>query len=208
MTLPLSLTQFRLVTDALDDETIDLVGRRLYLFFELIESARAIVNEIGDSDRSPLYAGLRFLRDLTIVSSPDITLQIAERRRLPSRTPLSAVLLSVKVLIDKRLVWYQGSTEKHIADQNQRRIRQEELRTEQEEQALRIARAEAEVRKGRRGSRESKARVKADILQGLRKRLPDRKLSPEMVDLIFEKEMAPLLEKLAQTGVTEIQVSE
>jgi hypothetical protein len=205
-TLPSSDMQFTLITTARAIETIDVVGRRIYLFFELIEAARAVINAVGARQVTPVYASPPTLRQLIIESPPEILLQIADAMKAVfPYASITGFLLATGKLIDKRLVWYQGTAQKSKNKRDAAKRRRADAEAGKAEEELRIRRAEADVREAEAEVDVALAKLKSDIVKSLRKRFRKGELSDEEIERILDNEMVPVLQKLADSGVSEIQ---
>lgn len=94
-------------------QTLDLVSRRLYYFFELIEGLRALSNEAGGRQASAVYAEPSALRRLTVASDPELVLQLAEQIiRLVPYAAAAGLMRAASLFVEKRKQWYEGTGQK------------------------------------------------------------------------------------------------
>lgn len=121
-------------------QTLDLVNRRLYYFFELIEGVRALVNEAGAHQEGPVYAEPPVLRSLAVASPAQLVIQLAER--LVDLLPLALLAAALKAagaFPAKRKEWYEGTgqdKQNELTD-IEVQLKQLELDAKREEAALR-----------------------------------------------------------------------
>jgi hypothetical protein len=112
-TLPPETARFALVADDVDDETVDVIGRRIFAFFELLEGVRSLVNAAGAVQHQPSYADPPVLGALTF-SSPvtaDI-LMAGQALNLINEVGISSILAAAGAYVLARKAWYEGSLSK------------------------------------------------------------------------------------------------
>jgi hypothetical protein len=167
-TLPTTVLGYRLIPDSKDDMSMDLAGRRIFHFFELIEGVRALVNSAGSAQTgaNQVYAAPPLLSRLSVASPMVIIVQLAQAAQpLLLLLYLRASIKAMCSLIDKRLIWYQGSVAKEQA-------RQEALHTgvmvDATELDARLKLAEVELREAEAASASANTEMDRIILQRLR----------------------------------------
>ncbi len=126
-------TRFTLTVDTGSNNTLDIVGRRLHSFFNLLEGVRAIANEAGQTSENTYYIGPPVVQSLSISSPMIIELTIPTQLTelvsffLPYLPYIPAAGILTNQLAKARKSWYEGSGTK-IANQDLER-RQMEQRT-------------------------------------------------------------------------------
>jgi len=114
--LPTTEAGFRLLLnpDAAEEvQTLDMVSRRIYHFFELIEGLRALSNEAGSLQAAAVYAEPSVLRRLTVASDPEVILQLAEQViRLIPYAAAAGLMKAASLFVEKRKEWYEGTGQK------------------------------------------------------------------------------------------------
>ncbi len=77
-TLDTEDVHFALLSSTEDDSTtMDLAGRRIFHFFELLEGARSLINLVGARQQAPVYAAPPILTRLSIASPLNVVVDIA-----------------------------------------------------------------------------------------------------------------------------------
>lgn len=126
--LPTSEARFVLSGPEDDIQTLDLAGRRLYHFFELVEGLRVLSNEAGGMQTDPVYAEPAVLKSLSVKSPADVVLVIAEQVTALLPWGLAAgVLKAVAAIPEKRKQWYEGTGQKKRNELLDLEIRQKQL---------------------------------------------------------------------------------
>jgi hypothetical protein len=165
-----------------DGDTVDLVGRRIYYFFELLEGVRSLVNAAGALQDESVYASPPILRRLRVASPPIIEVDLAKSViAVCSVTGVSLVIKAYGTYIDKRKTWHEGTKAKYEA---------KEIQEAYEDRK----RAESEAR--------------TEISTSLRDEMPESSIPDEEVDRIIADHVYPPLEGLAKNGISELEVSE
>lgn len=205
--------RFVLIPDESFENTIDLAGRRLYLFFELIEGFRAIVNSAGAEQVQPVYADPPVLTGLSIASPAVIVIQLADAAKaLFPYGVLTSVLVAAGRAIDKRKVWHEGSKEKYEAKQANEKAKRDKEKTKQEEAKtslatleVRLKTAEVEVKEAEAELAKQQADLKQEVLNRLHSQLPQTAVSDHTASALIDAEIVTVLEKLADSGISRIQ---
>jgi len=166
-----------------EGDTIDVVGRRIYYFFELLEGVRSLVNAAGESQEGgATYAAPPILKRLEISSPPVVHVELAEPViAICSVAGLNLVIKAYKTFIDQRKNWHEGTKAKFEAKQ---------------------AKDDYETRK--RAEEEGRASIQGE----LRDQMPDSQIAGDDVGRIIEDHIFPPLEGLARTGIEELEVDE
>ncbi len=138
--LPVADTHFVLSGPEDQIQTLDLVGRRLYLFFELVEGVRALSNSASARQSEPAYAPPPVLKRLTVASPADLLVELVPQ--MTAMLPLGLIAMVLKAAWDfpaKRKEWLEGTGQ---AKQNaltdlEIQLKELEVQTKQQEAALR-----------------------------------------------------------------------
>ena len=184
--MPVLRASYRLGGAEDEELTIDVLGRRIYEFFEIVEEARALVNRVasGAGTSAPNYAPPIVLESLRVASPAEFVVSLTGlvQHLLPVGL-LTAVIRGAALFIDKRKVWHEGTG---VALDNRAKLAETELKELQVEQA----RAEAELIKAAADSltREFPAADRSEIEQTVRLRIipPLRSLGESGVESITE----------------------
>lgn len=135
--LPTSRQSFELIGQENERQTTELLGRRLYHFFELIEGARAIVNIASTSGTGQQYAEPPVVDRLSVASPAQVFLELAtEVADLVPWGILAGVLRAAWGLPEKRKTWYEGTAQKKQGELLDRESRLKELAIELDELQL------------------------------------------------------------------------
>ena len=164
--------------------TVDLVGRRLYLFFELIEGFRALVNAAGSRQSEPIYAAPPLLDRLSVASPADITIFVAAT--VHQLVPLAGVSVALKafgLVVDKRKTFHEGTKAKYDA---------------------RISRIEAEMKEAELERRRAASAFTREVVERLRQAIPSGNFSQAEIEQMIERDILPTLERLAESGIREL----
>ena len=179
--LPSAAIQFRLVPEDDSTITLDILGRRLHCFFDLIEAVRALHNEAGQHSEEHLYASPPLVTHMQLSSPAVLLLQLAPEVVELLSWSLLGGLLSVGL----RKQWHQGSVHKSQAEllDVETQLKDVELRRKSLEQRLR-----------------------ADIVANVRRQLPSSTLTNEQLERIVIAYVMPSLRALSQTNLHAIDV--
>lgn len=184
---PLPSAAFTFVLRGPEDEvqTLDLVNRRLFHFFELLEGVRAVVNAAAARQASPVYAAPPVLETLSVASPALITVDVAELVQvlLPIGY-LGAALRAAGALPAKRKEWYEGTGQK--LDNEAKRLANRAKAIELKQLELDAAQAEADL--------------KAAILNRLHGELPSSTVADEAAALV-QQNVLPSVRALGETGI-------
>ena len=175
------LIQFRLISDDQDITTIDVVGRRLYHFFDLIEGIRALLNETGRDSENHMYAAPPIVREIQIASPAVLLLQVPLELVSVVSWPLLVILLP-----SLRKIWHQGTREKREGQLvgARRRIAELELEARKKEEALH-----------------------SEIMDNLRAQFPNSNISEEELRQIWRSYILPPYRALARSNVRKIDIT-
>jgi hypothetical protein len=121
-------------------QTLDLVGRRLFLFFEVVEGVRALSNAASARQPDPAYAPPPVLKRLAVASPADLLVELVPQ--MVSLMPwalLAVVLRKAWEIPAKRKEWLEGTGQGLQNDLTSLEIQMKELelQTKQEEATLR-----------------------------------------------------------------------
>lgn len=175
------LVRFELMSDDHDAATIDVVGRRLHHFFDLLEGIRSLLNEAGRHSDNYTYAAPPVVKEIRVASPAVMVLQIpAELVSLVS-WPLLLILLP-----SWRKAWYQGTDKKRDAQ-----VKNVERK---------LAELELEEKK-------HEAIIRAEIIDNVRSQLPNSTISDEELTKIWLSYILPSYRALRRSEVREIDAS-
>lgn len=176
--LEMSSYEFRVIAGDFDEPTVDVIGRQLYSLFELIETARSIVNEAAHVAEGDYYAS------------------VAKVDRLSMQSPLVAVLFvptPVAVVVGTAMPILGVA----IGYERWRRARLENNSKEIDNQTKE---AKAELQKELDG-------VATDIVRGLREHLKFSD-SDTPIELTKVAQLAPVIRSLAEQNVEAVGLTE
>lgn len=162
-------------------QTLDLVNRRLYHFFELVEGVRALVNEAGSKQDEPVYAEPPVLRTLSVASPAFLVIDVAPI--LVGLLPLglvAAVLKAAGAFPAQRKEWHEGSGQKldNQMKEVELEMKQLDLDAKREEGALR-----------------------SEMIERMRAQLPSTRLSDENAAKLINDNVLPPLRALGEIGI-------
>jgi hypothetical protein len=179
--LPVSDARFVLRGPEDTDQTFDLVNRRLYHFFELIEGIRSLVNEAGSSQLQLVYAEPPILRSLSVASPLVLVVQMSDvlHGLLPVGAA-AAVMKAAGAFPAKRREWYEGTGHKIDNDLKRVELQMKEL-------DLMAKRAEATL--------------KHEITSHLTTALPAASLTATEAVGLIDEQVLPPLRALGQIGI-------
>lgn len=182
--------QFKLVSD--DDEAlkIDVVGRRLYHFFELLEGIRALYNEAGRHSEDVNYAPPPVVSEIRVSSPATLILQLP-----PELVSLVSWPLLLLLLPSLRKTWYEGTLQKkegQLSDAKKRSI--------ESDRAKRVI--ELEV-----SSRQQEDSLGSEIINNVRLQLPGSDVPEEELLRILHSYIFPPCRALARSDVREIEIT-
>lgn len=118
-------------------QTLELINRRLFLFFELLEGVRALVNEANGNER---YAAPPELFSLSVASPAEIVIDVAEIARAVMPLGLIGTLLAASAAFTaRRKEYHEGTGQKLDNRLKEIALQEAELRLQQQrsEAALR-----------------------------------------------------------------------
>ena len=172
-------------------QTLDLVNRRLFHFFELLEGVRSVVNDAGARQDSPVYAEPPVLSSLSVASPAMITVDVAATVQLllPAGL-LAAVLRSAAAFPAKRKEWYEGTGQKLDNESKKIENRKQEIEVELKQLELDAEREEAELR--------------SELVSRLRNALPDSSVSEEDAAALIDEHVLPPIRALGEIGIESV----
>ncbi len=186
--LQLKPVQFRIVGQDDEQLTLDLLGRRLYHFFGLLEGLRALANRAGGQSTEPVYAAPPLVQELRVASPADLLAQIPpEIVKLLPWWLATSTLKKIWEVPEKRNTWLDGD------------LKQETKRRAKMENDYRQAQLEAE-----QGERQ----LAQTVVDKLRTVFPDSEMSNEDVLATIDQHVLPHLRALGTSGVSDIEVDE
>ena len=165
-------------TDA--SHTVDLVGRQIYFFLELLEGARALVNR-ASADSGGGYTAPPILRQLRAESPVSMVVDLWPWVATVVGT-VGGVLLGARHAVETRLRWHEGTGKKL---DNQDRI------------ALRGARQQA---------RAAESASCDETVELLRQAFPGSEISRDTVEQLMLRDVFPHVHDLGRFGVIEIRI--
>lgn len=183
--LPTEPVQFTIVSQDDEVQTLDLVGRRFYHFFELLEGVRALANTAGSQRENPVYAPPPVLEQL-VISSPavllvELPLEIVD---LVPWALFTAAMLMAWQFPEKRKTWYEGTGQKET---------NELLALEKELKELEVE------------DRRQEVQLRREMIERLRSSFPENELSNNEIAQSVDEQILPNLRALGRTGVTAIE---
>ncbi len=178
-------SRFTVVGQETELQTIDLVGRRFYHFFELLEGVRSLTNEAGRQNENPVYAPPPILDHLSVASPAVLMIQLAsEVVDLLPWAIIAGILSKAWQFPEKRKTWYEGTGQKKQNDLADLEIELKELDVEAEKQEL-------------------------DLLSEIRRRVrsvfPASTVSDAQIEQVVREHVLPHLEALGRSGVAKIE---
>jgi hypothetical protein len=187
---PLPVGDARFVIRGPDDEvqTLDVVGRRLFLFFEALEGVRALSNAASAQQVVPTYAPPPVLKRLSVASPADLLLELAPQVTALMPWALIGMVLRVAWAIPaKRKEWLEGSGQalqnKVLALELQ--IKELEVEAKQEEAALR-----------------------SEMVDRLRATFPHAQITDDAAKRTIDDFILPPLRSLGRSGVDSLHPQE
>lgn len=176
---------FTLRDEFTDQQTTDLIAKRLYYFFEILESLRSIVNRAYRID-SPTYAPPAQLTQLRIASPTVVEVEVVEQLIQLFPWGMAAIVLSkVWQLPEKRKAWYEGTRQR---------------------QQMSLFDYEAELRKLELDVRRHETELRNRILDAAREAFSDEDLSLADIQRILDRDLLPSIRELARVGVSAIEI--
>jgi hypothetical protein len=182
--LPVREIQFVLRGPEDSIQTLDVVNRRLYHFFELIEGVRSLVNEAGSRQEDPVYAEPPVLRSLSVASAAQLLLEVADR--LGDLLPfalIAAVLKIAGAVPAKRKEWYEGTGQKH---------------------RNRLSVIETELKQLELDARREEAALRTEMITRMRSIFPQTTLSDEEMAKLISEYVVPPLRALGEIGIANL----
>ena len=174
--------RFRLVTASDDIITIDVLGRRLQHFFDLLEGVRALLNEAVRQSDAHVYAAPPVVIEIRLASPAVLLLQVPpELVAIVSWSLLCGILTTTM-----RKKWHEGTLIRKQGGLVDAEIERKEL-------DLLSDRQEYEFR--------------TELINNVRERLPRTTISDEQIVKMLDAHVLPSSRALARTDIREIDVS-
>ena len=180
--LPTSIVQFTLMAEDHDRITIDVLGRRLHHFFDLIEGVRALVNEAGRHSDADTYAPPPIVTEIRLASPAVLLLQMSTELLPLVSSPLVVGLLFTTL----RKQWHEGSLHKRQGQ---------------------LVDAEKEIKQLDREAKQQENEIRAEVIENVRTQLPQSNISSELVETIVDTSVLPSLKALAGANIRAIDVT-
>lgn len=186
--LETSRVEFVLTPDTYDNQTLEVVGRQIFYFFELVEGLRALSNEAGALQPDPVYAEPPTVASLSVASPAHVVLEVASALRDLFPVGLaSGVIAAAGLFVAKRKEWYEGTGQKKQNEQVDQDARLKDLEIELKE--LEVAERRAEVE------------FKSETLRRLRAGFPGSNLTDIHAEQLIDDHALPQLRALARSGI-------
>ena len=180
--LPTTSFRFRLIAASDNTITIDVLGRRLQHFFDLLEGVRALLNEAGRQSDAYAYAAPPVVMEIRLASPAVLLIQLPpELVSIISWSLLAGILATTM-----RKKWHEGTLIKKQGG---------------------IVDAEIERRELDLVSDHQEYEFRADLINNVRERLPRTTISDEQIVKILDAHVLPSSRALARTDIREIDVS-
>ena len=180
--LPISRVQFALIAEDNTDITLDVLGRRLYHFFDLIEGTRALVNEASRHSDSYAYAPPPIVTEIRLESPAVLLLQMSTELLSLVSPPLFVGLL----LTTLRKQWHQGGLYKKQG---------------------KLVDAERELKQLDQEAQQQENEFREEVIENVRTQLPQSSISSELIRKIIDAYVLPSIRALADTNVRAIDVT-
>lgn len=182
--LPSQTTMFVLRGPGEDDQVLDVAGRRLYHFFELIEGLRSVANEAGAAQSDQVYAPPPDLQRLSVASPAEVVLELASV--VSGFAPwglLAAVLKGAWDFPAKRKEWLEGDGQR---EQNK------------------ILKVDARLKELEVEQREREVAFREEALLRLRDAFPNSEISDEAARRAIERFVLGPATDLGRSGITDL----
>jgi len=186
--LPTRPIRFTIIGQQDEIQTLDLVGRRFYHFFELLEGVRALTNTAGSQIREPVYAPPPVLDRMTIASPAVLLIQLAsEIMELVPWALAAGALSKAWQFPEKRKTWYEGTGQKKQNELTDLEIELKQLEVESQEQ---------------------EAQLRQEMIERVRSGFSEIELSDDEIEQAINEHVLPHLRALGRTGVTAIETGD
>ena len=172
--------------------TIDVVGRRLHYFFDLLEGVRAVLNETGRQCDQVIYASPPTVEEIRLASPALLLLHLPPELLYLMPLPLIGGLYVLPKTIEMRKSWHEGTKEKKMGDLIDKvgdgldtgvRLKEIEIRKKELEYTLRL---------------EAFDRVRSAIREST--------ISDDQLSQIIDAYVLPPLEAIGHSDIREIDV--
>ena len=186
--LPTSEARFVLSGPGENDRELDLAGKQLYHFFEMIEGVRSVANRAAAQQEMPAYAPPPELRRLSVASPAEVILELAGL--VPQLIPPTLVLAVLRMAWDlpaKRKEWLEGDGQR---EQNK------------------ILKMDTELKQLTLEKKRQEAAFQAEMLERLRQEFPNSTISDTEANRAIEELVTRPLDALGRTGVTDLNAPE
>lgn len=174
-----------------DQQTVDIVGRRLYYFFELLEGLRSLSNGAGSRQPDPVYAEPPVVKRLSVASPAELIIEIAgpTLALLPFGLAAAAIR-AAGYLVTKRKEWHEGTGQ---VKQNQLA----DIEVELKQLDVDLKRLEVEAK-------QAETALRIEMLQKLAAGFPSSTLTTEEATQTIDDYVLPPLRALGEIGIQEL----
>ena len=114
ISLPSQRVRFNLLSNEESSVKIDVIGRRLYHFFELLEGIRALYNETSSQSKDFNYAPPPLVSEIKVASPATLVLQFPPELVALVSWPL-LLLIPMQWIVSVRKTWHEGTLQKKEA---------------------------------------------------------------------------------------------
>ncbi len=182
--------EFKLVSDDNESIGLDVIGRRLYYFFELLEGIRALYNEAGRHSEESNYAPPPTVTEIRVSSPATLILELA---------PDLIDLLTQLLLLLNTFSWREGSEERRMPREKEGRLVDTKRHTESK---IESGVVELEVESTRREDTLGYEVTKKVLL-----RFSESYIAAEDLLRILDSDIIPPRRALAQSDIRDIEVT-
>lgn len=176
------LAQFTLVSRDDGPAAIDVIGRRLHNFFDLLEGIRSLLNEAGRHSEEHVYAAPPIVHEIRVSSPAVLLLQVSHDLLSIVPWPLLIALFPAW-----RKTWHKGTREKREAQLAD----------------VKRQRAELDLEK-----KKMESSLYSQVIENVRAQLPSAKISDSVLEQIWLANILPSYRALSRSDVQEIIVEE
>ncbi len=176
------LAEFTLISGTDGLEAMDVIGRRLHNFFDLLEGMRALLNEAGRYSGDDMYAAPPVVHEIRISSPAVLLLQVSHD--LISLVPWP---LLIALFPAWRKTWYKGTREKReakLADVERQK-------------------AELELK-----ARKMETSLHSQIVENMRAQMPGASIPDSVIEQIWLSAILPSYRALSRSDVQKIIVEQ
>lgn len=176
------LVEFKILSGDQDPATIDVIGRHLHNFFDLLEGIRTLLNEAGRHSTQPTYAAPPVVQEIRMASPAALLLQVP-----PELISLVSWPLLIALLPSWRKAWHKGTRKKREAQlvNAKRHIAELDLEAKRAESNLYL-----------------------EIVENVRTQLPNSRIPDDKLREIWDSYILPSYRALSRSDVREITAEE